>query len=220
MKALLSATEPVKPEPSGALVSAPAKAEKPYWYRAPDSKARKLFEKIAVMRTAGRHDAEIAKRLGTTEQTVRTTVYLAKKNGWCDDDGEPIDIEAELSMDVDRKIVRNISKSLDGEMTNWQTHEMTIAAAKGRGHFKNHDKAEGGPAQLPVVAIRIEMPSLGMADHNIIEANVGGTPAYFEEGEIVNGIEEPGTAACLPAASSGEAETREPSEVLPAASGR
>ncbi len=164
----------------------PAPDVKPYWYRAPDSKSRKMFERIMVMRTAGHADAAIAKRLGTTEQTIRTTVYLAKKNGWADDDGEPIDLEAELAMDVDRKIVRNISQSLDGQMTNWQTHEMTIAAAKGRGVFKNHEKTEGGHAQLPVVAIRIEMPPLSASQQTIIEANVGGTPAYIE-GELADG---------------------------------
>lgn len=173
---------------------------KPFWYRPPDSKARKQFEKIAVMREAGRPDHEIAKRLHTTEQNVRQIVYLAKKNGWADDDGEPVDVEAELAMEVDRKVVRNISSTLDGQMTNWQTHEMTIAAAKGRGIFKNHEKSEGGHVQLPVVAIRIEMPTLG-APQQIVESNVGGTPAYIE-GELADGTEPERTEpALLPGAS-------------------
>jgi len=212
---------PVASDPTvSPVVMAPPKPEKPYWYRDSGGKVHKTFEKIMVMRGAGHPDANIAKKLHTTEATVRQTVWLAKKNGWLNDEGEVVDIEAELAMDVERKIVRNISHSLDGGMTNWQTHEMTIAAAKGRGIFKNHEKSEGGSISLPVVAIRIEMPSLGASDQQIIEANVGGTPAYFEEGEIVNGIEERGTAACLPTASSSETEAGEPAEVLPAEGGR
>lgn len=177
-----------KPAVEDAAVK-PLQPEKPYWYRPPDSKARKLFEKIAVMRAAGRDDEFIAKKLGTTYQSVRQYVYLAKMNGWADDDGEPVDLEAELALNVDRKIVRNISHSLDGNMTNWQTHEMTIAAAKGRGVFKNHDTASGQQQQsMPVVAIQVIMPTVGVGDQQVVEANVGGVPA-FEEGEVLNVVD-------------------------------
>lgn len=159
----------------------PAKQQS--WYRAPDSKLRPKAEKIAVMRAAGHPVAEIAKRLKTTEANVRFIEYIARKNGWYDEDDEPVDVEAELAMNIDRKVVRNISASLDGQMTNWQTHEMTIAAAKGRGMFKSHDKVEGGQAAMTVVAIRVDMPAIGAGDQNIIEANVGGIPAYIE-GEV------------------------------------
>jgi transposase len=170
---------------------APKRKEDEYWYRPPDSKARKLFEKIAVMREAGRSDAEIAKRLGTTEQSVRQYVYLAKRNGWASDDGEPVDVEAQLAMDVDRRVVRNITTSLDGGMTNWQTHEMTIAAAKGRGIFKNHDKVEnsGGPT-MDVVAIQIVQVQNALP---VNEENVGGVPA-FVDGQVVGGGPELGQA--------------------------
>jgi transposase len=157
------------------------------WYRPPDSKARKAFEKIVVLRAAGHDDREIAKRLKTTEGSVRQYVYLAKKNGWSDDDGEPVDVEAEMTFNVERKIVRNISASLDGQMTNWQTHEMTLAAAKGRGIFKNHEKSEATTESMTVVAIKIEMPAIGAVDQQIMEKNVGGTPNYVE-GEVVDGV--------------------------------
>lgn len=155
--------------------------KKQYWYRPPDSKARKLFERIVIMRTAGHNDSEIAKKLKTTEAAVRQYVYLAKKNKWADDEGEPIDLEAELAINIDRKIVRNISASLDGQMTNWQTHEMTIAAAKGRGVFKSEKTDAGGPANaMAVVQIQIINPTVGAADQIVNEENVGGVPAYIE----------------------------------------
>jgi transposase len=154
------------------------------WYRPADSKARKLVEKIVVMRTAGRSDEEIAKRLKTTPPTIRQYIYIGKRNGWLDDEGEPIDLEAELAINIDRKIVRNISASLDGQMTNWQTHEMTIAAAKGRGHFKS-DKADSNviPGGMNVVQIQIINPTVGSGDQVVVEDNVGGVPAYLE-GEV------------------------------------
>jgi len=180
-----------KDTPTGSvptLVAPPPLPARPYWYRQPDSKSRKLCEKIVVMRAAGRDDAYIAKKLDTTEQTVRQYVYLGHKNGWLDNDGEPVDLEAELALDIDRKTVRNIGHSLDGGMTNWQTHEMTLAAAKGRGIFKNHEKSDGSVSQsLPVVAIQVIMPPVGAGDQVVVEANVGGVPA-FVEGEAVTDV--------------------------------
>ncbi len=171
------------------VVLPPKGAEVPIWWRRPDSKLRKTAEKIVVMRVAGRGDAEIAKKLKTTEQNVRQTMYLARKNGWLtEDETDVVDIEAQLAMEVDRQVVRNIAASLDGGMTNWQTHEMTIAAAKGRGIFKNHEKTEGGAAVLAPVAIQIIMPSIGAENQTIVEENVGGLPAYVE-GEVEDGLD-------------------------------
>jgi hypothetical protein len=160
-----------------------AAPEKQPWYRAPDSKLKPKADKIAVMRAAGTPVSEIAKRLKTTEANVRFIEYIARKNGWYDLEDEPVDLEAELALSIDRKVVRNISASLDGQMTNWQTHEMTIKAAGGRGIFKNHDKDAGTQQQMTVVAIRVEMPPIGAGDQKVIETNLGGVPAYTE-GEV------------------------------------
>lgn len=157
--------------------------QKQWWFRHPDSKARKIAEKIFIMRAAGRESSYIAKKLDTTEGAIRQYVYMARKNGWVNAEDEPVDMETELALDIDRKVVRNISASLDGQMTNWQTHEMTLAAAKGRGHFKNHDsaKADAGPA-MAVVAIQVVMPSVGAADQrpDVGDDQMGGVPAYLE----------------------------------------
>jgi hypothetical protein len=186
-------------EPTQTAVPTELPKEQQPWYRRPDSKLRGQAEKIAVMRAAGHKVDAIAKRLKTTEPNVRFVEYIARKNGWYDDEDNPVDVEAELAMNIDRKIVRNISASLDGQMTNWQTHEMTIKAAGGRGIFKNHDKVEGGQAAMTVVAIRVEMPAIGAGDQQVLdEASIGGIPAYSEltEGEILGeqegmGSEEP-----------------------------
>lgn len=203
---ILKYGEAFKTEDEGALAKADSKDDaneagntgvpaidpkKQWWYRPADSKARKLVEKIVVMRAAGHDDKEIAKRLHTTEGSVRQYVYVAKKNGWLDADDEPVDIESELALTIDRKIVRNIDASLDGNMTNWQTHEMTIAAAKGRGHFKTHEVSKNeGSSAMPVVAIQVIMPPVGAGDQlpEVREDQMGGVPAYTE-GDILEGTE-------------------------------
>lgn len=181
------------PAVEGATPAVAPPAARQWWYRPADSKARKIVEKIVVMREAGRTSAEIAKLLKTTKGSVDQYMYIARKNGWLDAEDEPVDIELELALNVDRKIVRNIDSSLDGNMTNWQTHEMTIAAAKGRGIFKNHEvaKNDGASGQLPVVAIQVVMPPLGAGDQlpQVDESQMGGVPAFIE-GETVPGEEQ------------------------------
>lgn len=190
----LSKNVPDKPsetgdsDPRSVVMLPPPIEKKPYWYRPPDSKARKHFEKIAVYRTAGHDDAEIAKRMYTTEQSVRQYVYLAKMNGWADNDGEPVDLEAQMAMDVDRKLVRNLDRALDGGFTNYQTHEVTMMLAKQRKVVTNIDQGGQGVVMPGVVAIQVVMPPVGAGDQQIIEANVGGVPA-FQEGEVINGLE-------------------------------
>lgn len=183
----LAPATPLTPNSDAPLVLAPtdqdvAAPKKQFWWRAPDSKSRKICEKIVIMRAAGHADKAIAKKLGTTEANVAQTVYLGRKNGWIDkNSGEMIDLELELALNIDRKVVRNISASLDGQMTNWQTHEMTIAAAKGRGMFKTHDPAKNETAMPSVVAIQVIMPPIGAADQpELREDQVGGIPAYMD----------------------------------------
>jgi predicted transcriptional regulator len=177
----------MKAEREAGIADTPVPQEVPakqWWHRPADSKARKIADKIAIQRAAGRDDKAIAKKLGTTEGTIRQYAYLARKNGWWDTEDEPVDLELDLALTVDRKIVRNVSASLDGQMTNWQTHEMTIAAAKGRGIFKSHEKSESKVEAMSVVAIRIEMPTLGADDQQVLEENMGGTPIYVDAEEV------------------------------------
>jgi hypothetical protein len=182
---------PAPASPSiGPVVMAPSEEDpkKQWWYRPADSKVRKLVSKILVLDAAGHDDKAIAKKLKTTAGTIAQYRYLGRKNGWIrtgeDGDEEMVDVEAELAMNIDRKIVRNISASLDGQMTNHQTHEMTIAAAKGRGIFKNSEgKGDGANQGMQVVAIQVIMPTLGAADQTVKEDSVGGVPAYVE-GEV------------------------------------
>jgi transposase len=181
----LAVGEPTEPTEPTAGVPTELPPEKQSWYRPADSKIRKKVEKILVMRAAGHHDRAIAKKLGSTEATIRQDVYLARKNGWLDEDGEPIDLEMELALNIERKVVRNISASLDGQMTNWQTHEMTIAAAKGRGIFKTHEKSEALVEGMQVVTLQVVRPpeEVGLAVREIPADQCGGRPAYLE-GEV------------------------------------
>ncbi len=161
-------------------------AEKQYWHRKVGSDTYKQWQKIVVMDEAGRTSADIAKKLGLKDAgSINNIRWLAKKNGWYDASGEPVDMEFELAREIDGKIVRNVSAILDGQMTNWQTHEMTLAAAKGRGMFKNHDKVEGMANAPSVVAIQVVMPpiSAGQQQMEIPDGMVGGLPAYIE-GEV------------------------------------
>lgn len=159
-------------------------AEQQAWYRKPDSPLREQAKKISVMRVAGAEPDAIAKKLKTTTKNVRHVMYIARKNGWLDENDEPVDVEAEMAFDIDRKIVRNMSAALDGGMTNWQTHEMTMALVKRRVKDVNADAASQVPA-IGVVAIRIDMPAIGAGDQTIVEANVGGKPAYVDA-EVVS----------------------------------
>jgi hypothetical protein len=113
-------------------------------------------------------------------------VYREKER-LAQDEDEPVDLELELALSVDRKVVRNIGAALDGGVTNYQTHEMTIAAAKGRGIFKNHEvNKNDGAAQMAVVAIQVVMPPVGAADQlpQVKEDQMGGVPAYVD-GDVV-----------------------------------
>ena len=157
--------------------------KKQSWYRAPDSKTRTMWNKIAVMDAAGHPDKAIAKKLSTTEGTIQQARYIARKNGWMDDNGEAIDLELELALNIDRKIVRNISASLDGKMTNYQTHETTLKAASGRGIFKTHAVNQNeNSAPMGMIGIQIIMPALGAGDQKmeIPESMCGGVPSYVD----------------------------------------
>mgnify|MGYP001583607559 CR=1 FL=1 len=192
----------IEPIVGATSVPTPLPREKQPWYRPPDSKFRKQAEKIAVHRAAGRKAPEIAKRMGTTEGNIRHVEYIARKNGWYDDDGEPVDLEADMAMTMDRKLVRNIDASLDGQMTNWQTHEMTLELMKRRKVINDVEQNADPHTGLSVVAIRIEMPAIGAGDQTFIEENVGGTPAYLE-GEVAEspdggtGLRQAGTQEAL-----------------------
>ena len=169
-------------------IPTPVRREDQPWYRPTDSKFRKQSEKIAVHRAAGRKAPEIAKRMGTTEGNIRHIEYIARKNGWYDDDGEPVDLEADMAMSIDRKLVRNIDASLDGQMTNWQTHEMTLELMKRRKVVSDVEQGADPHTGLSVVAIRIEMPAIGAGDQVFAEENVGGTPAYLE-GDVTESLD-------------------------------
>lgn len=196
--AVIAAPPPViTPEDSKELASAKVNtgimeettSAKQWWVRSRDSSTFRVFQKIAILDATGLKDKDIAKKLKTTAANVSNVRYIAKKNGWLGDDGELIEIEEELALNIDRKIVRNISASLDGQMTNWQTHEMTLAAAKGRGHFKNHEVSKTEGSAVGMIGIQIIMPPIGSGDQQmeIPDSMMGGVPSYVES-EVQDGV--------------------------------
>ena len=162
--------------------------EKQPWYRPADSKMRPKAIQIVAWRAAGHDDKAIAKKLNTTETTIRNCLYIARKNGWLAEGDVPVDtdIEDELAVSIDRKIVRNISASLDGQMTNYQTHEMTIAAAKGRGIFTERSKTDTTIQATGLVQIQV-VKVAGVDVQEQMKAipadQMGGVAAYLE-GEV------------------------------------
>ena len=154
---------------------------KQWWFRSPTAPARKTADKIFTLRAAGRRGPFIAKKLGLTEHNVRQIVHIARKNGWVDELDEPVDLQDELELGVDRKLVRNLNAVLDGQMTNWQTHEVTIAGLKGRGMFKTHEPAKAEEANvMTAVAIKIVMPPVGAEDQQVEDEQFEGLPSYIE----------------------------------------
>ena len=140
--------------------------------------AAKAFE----MREQGLANAEIAKQLGYTHaNSISNLLYLAGKNRWF----LTPDIEDHLTFVTVHKIVKNVDKQLDGKDLTPQQQEMTIAAARGRGLFKNYEatKHEGPPASL-VLGVKIEVVSNEKTAKELPAGGASGTPNYIE-GQVV-----------------------------------
>lgn len=159
----------------------------PRWKRAADSRMRKKVARILVLKMAGRKTAEIAKRLGTTPDTIRHYLYIAGKNGWLTADGVGlVDPSEQLLFEASHKIARNVNHALDGKILGAQQFEMTIESAKGLGYFKNHSaiKTEG-QISLPPLEIKFELPKGAPISFNPpVPDSYGGKPGYVE-GEVV-----------------------------------
>lgn len=158
-------------------LQAPAVAR---WKRASDSRMRKKVTKIVVLKLAGWKTAEIAKRLKTTPDTIRHYLYIAGKNGWLTGDGELVDPAEQLVYETSHKIVRNINAALDGQILKPQQFEMTVEAAKGTGHFKNHSAAKvEGNFTIPTLEVRFEIPK-GSPIEPPVPGSFGGVGSYVE----------------------------------------
>lgn len=165
-----------------------APAKSPRWERPSNSKQKAKVAQILIHKANGKKGPEIAELMGTTEGYVRHLLWLAGKNGWFTEE-DLVDPAERLVYDTSHKIVRNINKALDGEELKPGQQEMTIEAAKGIGLWKNHSAVkQEGVMQIPVLAIKVELPPTGDAPPAPSREFAGGTPAYgaITEGEIVD----------------------------------
>lgn len=151
------------------------------WRRAHDSKSRKKVAKILVLKMAGHSTAQVAEKLGISPENVRHYLYLAGKNGWLNGGAELVEPSEVLAFETAHKVVRNISRTLDGHFATDQQHEMTIEAAKGLGLFKTHQvvKNEGQQGAAPVLEMRIVNVQVAAPQALPVET-IGGQAAYID----------------------------------------
>lgn len=159
----------------------------PSWQRPKHGAAYHKVAQILIHKAAGLRTAEIAAAMDTTENYIRHLLWLAGKNGWFTEQ-DLVDPSEQLAFDISHKVVRNISEALDGKELTQGQHDMTIKTAAGIGLFKNHSAIKNDqPMIMPVLSVRIEGgPVAGTTVTALPEGSeMGGVPAYAEEGEVV-----------------------------------
>ena len=148
---------------------------------------RKKVARILVLKMAGHKTAAVAKKLGTTPDTVRHYLYIAGKNGWLSEDGYSlVDPEEQMTYEIGHKIGRNVSAALDGKLLGPQQFDMTVEAAKGRGYFKNHSATKvEGQLSMPALEIKFEIPKgAPLSFQPPVADSYGGRPGYVE-GQVI-----------------------------------
>lgn len=171
-----------------------------------NSKVRKKAAQIVALKIAGRDNDEIAKLVHLSPRTLKQYMYIAGQNGWL----TTADPDDDLEFRLKHKIVRNVEGVLDGTLVpNPSQQEMTIAAAKGTGLFKQHDANAKGAMTLPPMAIQVNViggpAMLGQRTNShqldqFPEGSVGGCPAYVE-GQAIGETNGDPTATTTTAAS-------------------
>jgi len=150
--------------------------------RKPKHKQRASAREIVKLKAQGLTHAEIAELLGLSTRYVKNLVYLAGQHGWLKTE----DVEDHLTYITAHKIVRNVDAALDGVVLGEGQQEMTIAAAKGRGFFKQHEAAsiENTPQSM-VLGVKIELVQPVMQGTTQLQlpaptGAMGGTPSYVD----------------------------------------
>ena len=140
---------------------------------------RQKANQAMALKAEGVSYEEIAKAIGyKNAHGVADLLYDAGKKGWL---AATPDVDAHLTYITAHKIVRNVDKQLDGEDLTEQQHKMTIAAARGRGLFKQYEegKAETSQGQM-LLAVKVEIVGEKTDIKSLPAENVGGRPAYLE----------------------------------------
>ena len=131
---------------------------------------------------------EISDTIGVPKDTIQTYVKRANKHGWLK--RELLGVEDQIELSLPEQIVGNVAAVLserNGTELTPAAREMTIAAAKGFGIFKNHEavKVDGVIGVGFALKVQVELPK-GIGTSSPIQirpGSVGGTPAI--EAEII-----------------------------------
>jgi transposase len=131
---------------------------------------------------------EISDTIGVPKDTITTYVKRANKHGWLK--RELLGVEDQIELSLPEQIVGNVAAVLserDGTTLTLTpaAREMTIAAAKGFGIFKNHEavKVDGVIGVGFALKVQVELPQ-GISTLSPIQirpGSVGGTPAIDAE---------------------------------------
>lgn len=133
---------------------------------------------IIAMRIGGSEDADIAKALGISENSVSPYVYRATKNGWLDIDYNP---KERVQLQVMHKVVQRLEEGLDSQgVLNTGMKERTHVALKiAEGTlFKQFGEQQAQQAASTVVQVNVVMPD--GPRQMMREETTGGTPAYID----------------------------------------
>ncbi len=156
------------------------------WWLPDNSTVRPVAMQIIAMRLSGMEDAEIAKSLGISANSISPYVYRATKNGWLDIDYNP---KERIQFQMMHKVVAQLEEGLtDGARMNTGMKVRTAVALKiAEGTvFKQFDQQVAPNAASTVVAVQVIMPD---GPHQEIRPDTtGGTPAYIDA-EVVRAVQ-------------------------------
>lgn len=196
---VLSSDGPCRPDDSSAistLASTPAlpsttdtpRIRKRHLKPPKDTKVYKIAMAYVGLKAQGLKLQEISDTIGVPKDTITTYVKRANKHGWLK--RELLGVEDQIELSLPEQIVGNVAAVLserDGTTLTLTpaAREMTIAAAKGFGIFKNHEavKVDGVIGVGFALKVQVELPQ-GISTLSPIQirpGSVGGTPAIDAE---------------------------------------
>lgn len=148
------------------------------WWLPDNSSVRTMALQIIAMRINGQDDADIAKALGISVNSVSPYVYRATKNGWLDIDYDP---KQRVQFQMMHKVVQRLEEGLDSSaLLNTGMKERTAVALKvAEGTlFKSFGEQQTAQTAQTVVAVQVIMPD--GPRQQIRGETTGGTPAYVD----------------------------------------
>lgn len=139
---------------------------------------RPVAMQIIAMRLSGMEDADIAKSLNISKNSISPYVYRATKNGWLDIDYDP---KERLQLQVMHKVVAQLEAGLEDKarMNTGMKVQTAVALKMAEGTiFKQFDQQTAQQTGTTVVAVQVVMPD---GPRQVIRADTtGGRPAFVD----------------------------------------